>query len=289
MSLRFLVLGGSGQLGRYLCRFFSEAGHVVQAPSEQACNLFQPLDTKLFAGGFDVLVNCAAYTQVDEAESHGADAHHLNAVVPEKLAEIAKAQGAIFVHVSTDYVFSGDAKRPYTEDDPPRPLNIYGRTKLEGEMAVQAVGGKYYLARTSGLYGPGGAAGKGGHCMVDFILNTARQGKPLRLVQDQWSSPTYVGHFTQVIAQLIDLRAPFGCYHAVNEGVCTWMEFGQEALRQAGIQYPIEAVSSEVFAARPAQRPRYSAMANKKLNGFGIRVPGWKEGIKDYLKSLTPP
>lgn len=259
-------------------------GFSVAAPDVQAWDLTRWTETQApVPFDFELLINCAAYTQVDQAEQDALAAHTLNALVPEKLAELSKKRRALFVHISTDYVFSGDSRRPYTEDDPPFPQSAYGHTKLEGEMCVQAAAGAYYIVRSAGLYGPGGATGKGGHSMIDFILNTARAGKPLRLVQDQWTSPTYVGHLAQGLVRLLERRPESGCYHMVNEGVCSWHEFGTEVLQQAGMAAEILPVSLAEFSQRPAKRPTYSALENRKLNALGMRMPTWQEGVRAYI------
>ena len=287
--MKVLITGGQGQLGRALQKVFASSGLSVWAPDIAELDItgtisnikYQILNFKFQDAS--LLINCAAYTNVDKAEAEPELALRVNAQAAETLAQVAKDLGMIFVHISTDYVFSGRVCEPYTEASIPDPLSVYGRSKAEGERLVAAVGASYYIVRSAGLYGHGGAAGKGGHTMLDFVIHQAKAGKPLKLVTDQCSSPTFVEHLAEGILNLVQNKVPYGLYHMVNQGGCTWFEFGQEVLRQAGIVYEIQEAKSNDFMHRPAARPAYSILANTKLSALGLTMPTWQQGIRDYL------
>lgn len=234
-----------------------------------------------------VIVNCAAFTNVDACESQQELATRVNGVGPGYLAEAAQAVGAILVHISTDYVFAGDKGSPYTESDPTGPLSAYGCSKLAGEAAIVASGlARYFILRTSWLYGPGGKN------FVETMLRLAAERDELRVVADQIGSPTYTGDLAQGIFHLLALPASaenYGLYHFSNLGETSWYGFAEEIIKQSRIlggPCKVKRVLPIMTAdyPLPANRPAYSVFAKEKyLQRTGALIPHWQESLSFYL------
>jgi dTDP-4-dehydrorhamnose reductase len=232
----------------------------------------------------DVVVNATAYNQVDKAEAEPDEAMAVNEAGPRNLAVAAAEAGALVVHVSTNFVFDGALRRPYTEEDPARPLGAYGLSKRAGEVAVMNAGGPHLVVRTSALFGRGGNRAKGGN-FVDRILASARSGTPLRIVNDQEVSTTYAPELAAALVALVEADCR-GLFHVVNEGSCTWHSLAVEALRQAGVDFPVQAVTSEELAA-PARRPRYSVLSTEKYRSRGLPpLREWRAALADHLANV---
>lgn len=243
----------------------------------------------------ELVVNCAAFTDVDGCESREELAHRVNAEGPGHLAEAARDVGAVLVHISTDYVFDGAGNRPYTEEDPVGPRSAYGRSKLAGERAILDSGlAEYLIIRTSWLYGPGGKN------FVDTIARLAAEREELRIVADQVGSPTYTGDLARAIFRLLDAvsgrdrsgrrSSPYGIYHFSNGGSCSWYEFAREIiarLKEGGRPVRVGRVlpiRTEEYPL-PASRPAYSVLSKEKYRRVtGAEVPHWREGLERYLK-----
>jgi dTDP-4-dehydrorhamnose reductase len=229
----------------------------------------------------DVVINATAYNKVDAAESEVEAAFAVNAGAVLNLALAARRGGALLVHVSTDYVFDGAQARPYVEDDTPRPLNAYGRSKRAGEMMLQAVGAPSLLVRTSGVFGPGGSRAKGGS-FVDRILERARTGASLRVVDDQRFAPTYAPDLATAIVALIAAGAT-GVVHVANEGACSWYELAVAALEIAEIRATVDRISSAELAA-PARRPGYSVLSSARYaERTGAALRPWRAALGEML------
>lgn len=250
-----------------------------------------------------VIINCAAYTNVDGAETDEELATRINGYGPGYLAEAAKTVGAVLVHISTDYVFDGSNKHPYLETDPVGPISAYGRSKLAGEQAVLASGlDKYFIVRTSWLYGPGGKN------FVETIIRLAQEREELRIVADQTGTPTYTGDLAEAIFNLVELSAspqspatstgdsphtgtaPYGVYHFSNSDQCSWYEFAGEIVRQMqgrGASFRIkklEPIRTEEYPL-PASRPAYSVFSKDKYRAAtGAATPNWQESLFRYLE-----
>jgi dTDP-4-dehydrorhamnose reductase len=239
-----------------------------------------------FAGGRKAgwIVNCAAYTAVDSAETERDEALRVNALGAENLARIAADTGAVLVHFSTDYVFDGAAKRPYREDDAPHPLNVYGRSKLEGERRIAACGTPHFIFRLSGLYG------LRGNSFVLTMLRLLRQGKEIRVVNDQIVSPTYAGRLAENLLNLIRNGSnAYGTYHYSDAGRISWFDFAVkigEMARGCGLiehDIPIRPVSTGDYRAQ-APRPAYSVLDKKKVKSrLNFTVRDWKENLRDFF------
>ena len=229
----------------------------------------------------DVVINAAAYTAVDQAESEADRALAVNALAPWWLATAAREVGALLVHYSTDYVFDGTAERPYREDDCPRPLGAYGVSKLTGEQLVTAAGVPHLVIRTSGLLGRGGSEQKGGS-FADRILARARKGQPLRVVADQTFAPTCAPDLALASLALVRARGR-GIFHVVNAGSCTWHELAMAALALAGVEAPVEAIATAELAL-PARRPPYSVLDAARYLALGLPpLRPWREALADCL------
>lgn len=286
--MRIAVLGAAGQLGRDLCPRLP--GEVVPL-SRDEIDLGRPetIPAYLAANRPDVLVNCAAYNFVDKAETEPEAAFAVNGLGVRLLARACSAAGVKFVHFSTDYVFGLDAARttPLTEDDPPGPVSAYGLSKLVGEYAVRMADPNHLVIRTCGLYGRWGSGGKGGN-FVETMLRVAVQGKPLRVVNDQWCTPSYTVDVAETSAALIRAGAS-GLFQVTNADSCTWYEFAGEIFRRSGLKPDLAPITSAEFGA-PARRPPYSVLSNAKLASVGVPAPRpWRSALGAYLTERTPP
>lgn len=232
-----------------------------------------------------VVVHCAAFTAVDDCESHASLASQVNGEGTYNVAMACRQIGAGMVYLSTDYVFDGEKPAPYVETDEPNPINVYGRSKLEGERRVHEVmgdTGRAWIVRVSWLFGP---LGKN---FVRTILERARRGEPSRVVDDQVGAPTYTVDAAAKIDQLVEKAAP-GTYHVTNQGYCSWFDFAQEILRQvAGLMKLDPVLLTRISSAelrRPARRPRNSRLANTCLEAQALGLlPPWEDALSRYLK-----
>jgi len=229
-------------------------------------------DVTLPAPPFDVqpelVLHAAAWTDVDGAEGNPQDAAAVNVGGTRNASDL----GAPLVYYSTDYVFDGTKNEPYVESDSPNPLSAYARTKLHGEGAA---GERAWIVRSSGLFGPGGRN------FVDAILGLAREGADIRVVDDQRTAPTYVGHLAAATREL--LERPFGVWHLAADGDCTWAEFAEAIVEEAGVNANVVRISSDELA-RPARRPAYSVLRSEK---GAPRLPHWRDGLGAYLDGFA--
>jgi dTDP-4-dehydrorhamnose reductase len=222
-----------------------------------------------------LIVNAAAYTAVDRAESEPEPAARVNAAAPAVLAEEAKRAGALLVHYSTDYVFDGRQRTPYREDDATNPLSVYGRTKLEGEKAVRASGARHLIVRTAWVYGEG-------RNFVNAILAKAAAGEALRVVDDQRGAPTWA---RDIAAKTVDLleKKQESLFHVTAEGEASWHEVAREILKLKGLDVPLAAIPTREWPT-PARRPAYSVLDNSRLQAAGIpRIGPWRERLAAAL------
>jgi dTDP-4-dehydrorhamnose reductase len=279
--VRAAVVGAHGQLGRALVECLG--AQVVWSGGRESLDVCDAAAVTQMVERErpDVLFNAAAYNAVDVAESDPAAALAVNATAPRHLAAAARRIGARFVHVSTDYVFDGTASRPYREDDAPRPINVYGASKLAGETIVSATGGDFLVVRTSGVLGLGASRAKGGS-FVERVVAQARAGAPLRVVADQTFSPTYAPDLAQALLALVAANAR-GLYHVTNDGACSWHELAEAALKAAGIDASIEKIRAQDLA-RPAARPAYSVLSNERYRSLELpALRPWRDALQAML------
>jgi len=283
--LRALVAGSGGQLGRELVAALG--GEVAWAGDRTALDVTDgaAVVAVVSAARPDVVLNAAAYNKVDRAEVEPELALEVNALAPRRLALAARECGAVFVHFSTDYVFDGTSTRPYREDDRTGPLGVYGASKLAGEHLARVVDGAHLIIRTSGVLGRGGSGQKGGS-FAARILEKARRGEPLRVVDDQTFAPTCAADLAA--AALILVRAGArGVVHVTNSGTCTWYELARAALAHAGIEAEVEAIRS-VDLGLPARRPAYSVLDTGRSRDLGLPpLRPWQEALSDCVAAVA--
>ncbi len=277
---RVLLIGGSGRLGSAIRRRWSDCEIVAPPHAEVALERTGRLRDAVERVGPDVLVNAAAFHDVDRCEEETQRAFEVNAVAVGAAARVARDAGIVFVTISTDYVFDGTSDRPYREDDAPHPLSAYGVSKLAGEYLVERLAGRSFVVRTCGIYGESDEPQRR-PAFVDRVVAEARAGRSVRVVADVVASPTFAGDLADALRRLVDTGA-YGLVHAVNDGAVSWYDFAREALTQSGLDVPVEPISAEQWKA-PAVRPRFSALAGEKLGSLGIRMPSWRAGIAAYL------
>ena len=276
--MRIEVIGSRGQLGRELMGVLARTEHEVSGHDVESVDIRDPESTAalLDASRPDVVVNCAAWTRVDAAELEADAAWQVNAVAPGILAQACAARDILLCHLSTDYVFDGDASCPIDEEATPHPLTAYGRGKLAGEEAVRALLPRHQIVRTAWLYGQEGPN------FVLTMLRLARERGRLRVVADQWGSPTWTGHLAPAVVRLVTWGVP-GTFHLTNSGITTWHGFAEAIVEEAGLDVPVEAVSSADHLT-PARRPAYSVLDNRAWYELGeAPLPDWRDGLRAYL------
>lgn len=290
--MKILLIGANGQLGHDLlaalsshhvlptARGASVAGANHTPIALDVCNTHE-VRAALDAYAPDLVINCSASHRVDDIEKDATQALAVNALAVQQLALTCRAANAALLHVSTDYVFDGEKRTPYTEVDLPNPISAYGASKLAGELLVRAAWPRHYLVRTCGLYGIAGASGKGGN-FVNTMLRLANEGKTIKVVNDQACTPTSTQDLAQQIAALIETNA-FGTYHITSAGATTWHDFAAEIFRLAGIQADLRPITSAEFNA-PARRPAYSVLENAGLQRLGIdHMRDWHTALAEYI------
>jgi dTDP-4-dehydrorhamnose reductase len=274
--VRILLTGAEGQLGRVVCSGFGD--HQVIAPSEADLDICERRQVEAALGRErpDLLLNAAAYTDVDGAETHEELAFAGNAHGPEILAQATERRGVPILHVSTDYVFDGEAGRPYHERDETGPQTVYGRSKLEGEEAVRRSNPRHFIVRTSWLYA---AAGRN---FPLTMLGLAGRSE-VRVVNDQLGSPTFAPHLREGLVELIE-RASWGTYHLAGGGIASWHDLASRLYRELGIDTPVLPVSTSEFP-RPAKRPRCSALTT--VQKPRVLLPSWEEGVRAFAAAVS--
>lgn len=288
--IRVLVTGGRGQLGREFHRLSQEIGPgdvVCDAPGHDALDVTDPasVEQRLGAFGPDVVVHAAALTDVDRCESDPQEAERVNAAATAHVARWCASRGRALVYVSTDYVFDGRKNAPYTEDDATNPLSVYGRTKLQGERAVREAAGPHVVVRTSWVYS---ALGRNfALAILEAGRRAAPSGSPLRVVADQIGSPTHARDLAKALMAMIraGLAGSRRVYHAANAGACSRFEQAVALLEEAGLDVPVEAVSTASMP-RPARRPAYSALDCTALAAEGIMLRPWRQAISAFVAHL---
>jgi len=281
------ILGGRGNLGSQLAKVLADDHQVLAWDKEDLDVLdFSLLRSQLLAARPEVIINTVAYNAVDKCEdkSEYGTALKLNRDLPGVLADIALELEAVLVHYSSDYVFNGtEDKREFLETDTPNPLNKYGESKFLGEREVSRRGSqglKYYLIRTSKLFGPPGSSPASKASFFDIMLDLAQNKKELTIVKEELSCFTYTLDLARSTERLIASDALFGIYHLVNEGPCTWYDGAAELFKLKKMKVAIRPIRSENLA-RPARRPKFSVLKNTRAR----RLRNWREALKEYLNN----
>jgi len=279
------LLGANGQLGTDLHRVLHS--HNVAALTIDDFDVTDHARTREVLTDLrpQAVVNTTAFLRVDDCETRAEMAYTVNAASVLNMVRIANDLDAVFVHFSTDYVFDGKAREPYTEESPPFPLSVYANSKLAGELLVRAYSRKYFLIRSSGLYGQAGSMGKGGN-FVETMLAKAKRGESIRVVNDQTLTPTYTVDLANQVSTLLS-TTHYGLFHATNEGSCSWFEFAQAIFDLAKIDAQLSPTTSSSYKS-PAARPAYSVLENARLKELGLnRMRDWREALAAYLKDKS--
>lgn len=278
---RILVTGSNGQLGRAVNEVF-EGNSEIEIINTDVAELDITSIEKTMALVKEVkpyaIINCAAHTGVDACETDIENAYKINAIGPRNLSIAATAVGAKMFHVSTDYVFEGNGTRPYTEFDAPNPQGMYGSTKLAGENFVKEFAKDYFIIRTAWLYGDG-------KNFVKTMLRLAETNDKVRVVGDQFGTPTSAAELAKMIAYLLPTEN-YGLFHGTCEGSCSWADFAKEIFRQAGKNTEVEAITTAEYPT-PAVRPAYSVMDNFMLKlTTDFKFAAWGDALAEYMKTL---
>jgi dTDP-4-dehydrorhamnose reductase len=275
-----LVTGGGGLLATDVLRAAAEAGMDAIARTRAELDISDPdaVGAELERERPSVVINCAAWSNVEGAEDESEAAMRVNAEAAGALAVAAERIGAAIVYPSSDYVFDGRKRDPYVESDEPNPLSAYARTKLAGERATAAANARHFIVRTAWLYGASGP------CFPERMLALAREGAELKVVDDQTGTPTYTLHLARAMVELARTDE-FGIHHVAGSTVCTWYELTVALFRQAGVEHSVAPCSSDEFVQR-AQRPANSALRSERR--AGNLLPALDVGLAEYLAEIEP-
>jgi len=280
---KVLIIGADGQLGTDLTKVIPKK-EIIPLTIKDIDITDENLTRKVvLKHSPDFIINTAACHNVDECEDNDDKAFKVNAIGVKYLALAAKESGGVLVHISTDYVFAGDKNEPYVEEDTPSPKTVYGISKLAGEYYVRYLLNKYFVIRTSGLYGVAGCLGKGRTNFVENMLKLAKQKDKLEVVGDQIVSPTYTLDLARKINELMRTEK-YGLYHITNNGQCSWYEFAKKIFELTGTKIKLEKTTSADFKAK-AWRPLYSVLKNKRLEDLGMDdLRLWEDALQAYLR-----
>jgi dTDP-4-dehydrorhamnose reductase len=282
-GMKILVIGANGQLGSDLMVSLPQAGHELTAATRQTLDVRDPSQIQRALDGSkpDLVINTAAFHNVELCEDQPEEAMLVNGTAVGNLARECSQRDIKLLHLSTDFVFDGAKRTPYTETDATNPLSAYAKSKLEGEKQLHAAGTQHTVIRTCGLFGHAGSKTREGN-FIEKMIKRANAGDELRVVGDKIATPTSTIDLAKVLAQLIASNAS-GIYHVTNEGECSWHEFAQEALRLSGSSVLAKKVSSAEFKTK-AVRPAYSVLSKTKLYALGVpRMPHWHEALERYM------
>lgn len=275
--MKVLVTGANGQLGYDVVKKLRKQNIECYGAVRKDFDIVDFEATEKFITNYkpDVVIHCAAYTAVDKAEDEQGLCYLVNASATENIAEICRKINAKMLYISTDYVFDGTKDGFYEVDDEPNPINVYGKTKLLGEQAVQRILDKYFIVRISWVFG------EHGNNFVKTMLRLGKEYKEINVVADQYGSPTYTADLAPLLVEMIKTEK-YGVYHATNEGVCTWAEFAEEIFKIAGMDVKVNHITTAEYPTR-AKRPMNSRLSKVKLNENFYELNQWKESLINLL------
>jgi len=280
--MKILIIGADGQLGTDLCKVIPKKEQVPLTIKDIDVTDREKTLAVIKKHSPNIIINTAAYHNVDKCEDEPALAFAVNAEGVKHVAEACRENRAVLVHISTDYVFDGEKGSPYVETDPPNPLSVYAKSKYTGEQNVRETLEEYFIVRSAGLYGVAGCLGKGGTNFVEGMLKRAETQPELKVVTDEVLSPTYTLDLAGKINQLARTKH-FGLYHVVNHGECSWHEFACKIFEFLGRKITIHKVNASEFKTK-ARRPKYSVLRNVNLEKIGLdNMRPWQEALKAYL------
>lgn len=279
--MKVLVTGVKGQLGYDVVNELTKRGHIAIGTDIEEMDITDAnsVDKVIKESAPDAVIHCAAYTAVDAAEDNVDLCRKINADGTQNIANVCKELDIKMIYISTDYVFDGEGERPWEPEDERTPLNVYGQTKYEGELAVQNTLDKYFIVRIAWVFGVNGKN------FIKTMLNLGKTRDSLTVVNDQFGSPTYTYDLARLLVDMVETEK-YGIYHATNEGICTWYEFACEIFKQANIDVKVSPVLASEYPAK-AKRPSNSRMSKEKLteNGFE-KLPTWQDALSRYLKEI---
>lgn len=279
--MKILVTGLKGQLGYDVCRVLTDRKIENLGVDIEDFDITDAGAVSSFINAYHpgAVIHCAAYTAVDRAEDDEETCRKVNVDGTRNIAQVCKSIDAKMIYVSTDYVFPGTGDKPYEVDDATGPSSVYGRTKLDGELAVKEILSRYFVVRTSWVFG------KNGNNFVKTMLRLGKERDEVSVVCDQIGSPTYTADLAPLLCDMI-VTDKYGTYHATNEGYCSWAEFAEEIFKQAGYAANVKHVTSEEYPVK-AKRPLNSRLSKEHLHSGGfIPLDGWKIALSDYMKVL---
>ena len=279
--MKVLVTGTKGQLGYDVVNELEKRGHTAVAVDIEEMDITDAVSVErgIAEAEVEAVIHCAAYTAVDAAEDNVEICRRVNAEGTENIAKVCKKLDLKMIYISTDYVFDGEGERPWEPDDERHPLNVYGQTKYEGELAVEKYLEKYFIVRIAWVFGVNGKN------FIKTMLKLSETHEELNVVDDQVGSPTYTYDLAVLLVDMVE-SDKYGRYHATNEGLCTWYEFAKEIFRQAGVEVKVNPVTSDMFPAK-AKRPKNSRMSKEKLDANGFhRLPTWQDALERYLSEI---
>ena len=282
--MKVAVIGPRGQLGSDVVRVFSAVGHEVIGLTHSDVDVTQPESVRGALAPIrpEAVINTAAFHRVDECEDQAERAFQVNAIGALNVARFCAGADALCVYVSTDYVFDGDKGDPYTEDDTPRPINVYGTSKLAGEHLVRQAAPRWIVARVASLFGLAGASGKGGN-FIETILRKGGSGEPLRVISDICMSPTYTADAARALELIVRARET-GVFHLTNHGECSWHEFATRVLNLAAVSAEVTPVMSRDYLTR-AHRPANSALGSVRLpHAARASLRPWRQALAAYMR-----
>lgn len=279
-GLKVLVTGSKGQLGYDVLNELEKRGHRAVGVDIDEMDITDPasVEKTIKATAPDAVIHCAAYTAVDAAEDNVELCRRVNGEGTANIVKICREIGCKLMYISTDYVFNGQGTRPWEPDDEREPLNVYGQTKYEGELAVEQLE-KYFIVRIAWVFGVNGKN------FIKTMLNLGKTRDTITVVDDQVGSPTYTYDLARLLVDMIETEE-YGRYHATNEGLCSWYEFACEIFKKAGMKVNVIPVSSSQYPSR-ARRPMNSRMSKDKLEEKGfVRMPAWQDALVRYLEII---
>jgi len=278
--MKIAVIGSTGQLGTDLVKILGAAHEVVGFTHNdiEVADYDSCLILKKHQPG--MVINTAAFHKTDQCEEEPLKTFSVNALGARNVAMITKEIDAIAVFISTDYVFDGSKKEPYTEDDVPAPINTYGISKLAAEHFTRQ-NPKHYIIRIASVFGKAGASGKGGN-FVETMITKAKKNEPITVIDDMWMSPTYTKNASSIIKEITEKQLPYGVYHATNKGYCSWYQFAEQIFQLTGLTPDLTPIKTEQLTMK-AKRPQFSALKSIKLPQYNIEIPTWQEALREYL------
>ena len=280
--MKVLVTGVKGQLGYDVVRELQSRGHEAIGVDIEEMDITDEtaVSRVMEETAPEAVIHCSAFTAVDRAEEEQELCYKVNVQGTENIAKMCQKLGCKMLYLSTDYIFSGEGQRPWEPEDTPSPLNAYGQSKYQGEVALRQYVDKYFIVRMSWVFGING------NNFIKTMLRLGKENGAVKVVDDQIGSPTYTFDLAKLLVDMIETEQ-YGAYHATNEGICSWYEFAKEIFQEANMkEVTVTPVSSEEFPVK-AKRPKNSRMSKEKLvqNGFSL-LPSWQDAVKRYIKEL---